>query len=229
MTGLALVFGYALLGAGWLVLKLERPLQDWARSLGRYALAGVIIAIVAVSLWTPMAQPGIAARWFSWPNVALLAPVPIITALIAWLEWRSLNNRSEAAPFVFAVLLFVMSYIGIAISLFPMIVPYKYTIWEAASSPATQAFLLVGTLFLLPIILMYTAWSYLGVPRQGAGGHRDTTEEGQNAHPAPATPLRVAAGASRGLPSLTERPRRSCASPDRPAPAFCRRRCNRSG
>ncbi len=160
VTGLALVLGYALLGAGWLVLKTEGPLQAWARRLGRYALIGVLAAIVAVSLWTPSMQTEIAARWFSWPNVAFLAPVPIVTALIAWLEWRALNSRSEAAPFVFAILLFVMSYLGIAISLFPMIVPYKYTIWEAASSQATQAFLLVGTLFLLPIILMYTGWSY---------------------------------------------------------------------
>ena len=79
---------------------------------------------------------------------------------IAYWEWRSLNNRSEAAPFIGAVLLFVMSYLGIAISLFPLIVPYKFTLWDAASSPATQAFLLVGTLFLLPVILMYTGWSY---------------------------------------------------------------------
>ena len=86
--------------------------------------------------------------------------MPIVTALVARAEWRALNNRSEAAPFVFAVALFVMSYLGIAISLFPMIVPYKYTIWDAASSESTQAFLLVGTLFLLPIILMYTGWSY---------------------------------------------------------------------
>ena len=160
LTGLALVFGYALLGTGWLVLKLEGPLQDWALGLGRFALAGVLIAVVAVSLWTPFVHPGIAARWFSWPNIGFLAPVPIVTAIIAWLDWRALNNRSEAAPFVFAVALFVMSYIGIAISLFPMIVPYKFTIWDAAASQATQAFLLVGTLFLLPIILMYTAWSY---------------------------------------------------------------------
>jgi cytochrome d ubiquinol oxidase subunit II len=160
VTGLALVFGYALLGAGWLVLKTEGPLQAWARRLGRYALLGVIVAIVAVSLWTPLMQPVIFVRWFSWPDIALLAPVPIVTALVAWLEWRSLNTGSEAAPFVFAVALFVMSYIGIVISLFPMIVPYRYTIWEAASSQATQAFLLVGTLFLLPIILMYTGWSY---------------------------------------------------------------------
>ena len=160
MVGFALVFGYALLGAGWLVLKTEGDLQAWARRWGRVAFVAVVAAIAAVSLWTPFLQAQIASRWFSWPNIAYLSPVPIVTALFAWFEWRSLNNRSEAAPFIGAVGLFVMSYVGIAISLFPLIVPYKYTLWEAASPPATQAFLIVGTLFLLPIILMYTGWSY---------------------------------------------------------------------
>jgi cytochrome bd ubiquinol oxidase subunit II len=86
--------------------------------------------------------------------------VPIITALIAYWVWRSLNNRSEAAPFLGAVSLFVMSYLGIAISLWPFIVPYRFTLWQAASSPSTQAFILVGVLVLLPVILMYTGWSY---------------------------------------------------------------------
>jgi cytochrome bd ubiquinol oxidase subunit II len=160
LTGVALVFGYALLGAGWLILKTEGTLQDWARRLGRAAFIGVLVGVAAVSLWTPFLQPSIASRWFSWPNIALLSPVPIVTAFIAWFEWRSLNDRSEAAPFIGAIGLFVMSYLGIAISIWPMIVPYKYTLWEAASSESTQAFLLVGTLFLLPIILMYTGWSY---------------------------------------------------------------------
>ena len=86
-------------------------------------------------------------------HIVILAPVPIVTALIAYWEWRSLNNRSEAAPFIGAVCLFMMSYLGIAISLWPMIVPCKFTLREAASSASTQAFLLVGTVFLLPIIL----------------------------------------------------------------------------
>jgi cytochrome bd ubiquinol oxidase subunit II len=160
LTGVALVFGYSLLGAGWLILKTQGSLQDWARALGRRALAGVLLAVVLVSLWTPFMQPAIGARWFSWPNIAFLAPVPIVTAVVAWWAWRSLNNRSEAAPFIAAICLFVMSYLGIAISLWPMIVPYKFTLWDAASPPSTQAFLLVGTLFLLPVILMYTGWSY---------------------------------------------------------------------
>jgi cytochrome bd ubiquinol oxidase subunit II len=159
-VGLALLFGYGLLGAGWLVMKTQGALQERARKRGRWCLLGVLFAIAAVSLWTPLAQPDIARRWFSWPNIAFLAPVPLITALLAWAAWRAFNNRSEVAPFAAAIGLFVMSYLGIAISLWPMIVPYKFTLWQAASSASTQAFLLVGTLFLLPIILMYTGWSY---------------------------------------------------------------------
>jgi cytochrome bd ubiquinol oxidase subunit II len=160
LTGLALMFGYGLLGAGWLVLKTEGALQNWARRAGRVCLLAVLIAILAVSIWTPLADPGIAQRWFEWPNIGFLAPVPLITLLIAFAEWHSFHRDHEVVPFLGAIGLFLMSFIGVAISLWPMIVPYHYTLWQAASSESTQAFLLVGTLFLLPIILMYTAWSY---------------------------------------------------------------------
>ena len=159
-TGVALMFGYGLLGAGWLILKTEGELQDWARRAGRICLIAVVIAILAVSIWTPLANADIARRWLSWPNIGFLSPVPIITALIVVGEWYALDSRQELTPFLGAIGLFLMSFIGIAISLWPMIVPFHYTLWEAASSPSTQAFLLIGTLFLLPIILMYTAWSY---------------------------------------------------------------------
>lgn len=159
-TGIALMFGYALLGAGWLVIKTEQALQDWARALGRRALIGTSFAIAAVSLWEPLADTHIAAVWFSWPNIALLAPVPAITVGLVWYAWRSLNGRSEYGPFIAALSLFVMSYLGIAISLWPMIVPGHFTLEQAAASPSTQAFLLIGTLVLLPVILLYTGWSY---------------------------------------------------------------------
>jgi cytochrome bd ubiquinol oxidase subunit II len=160
-TGVCLIFGYALLGAGWLILKTEGSLQAWARRHGRVAFIGVAIAMAVVSIWTPILQVYIRNRWFGWPNTALLLPVPIVTVLLGWVEWTSLHRaQSEYRPFIAAVGLFIMAYLGIAISLWPMIVPFQFTLWEAASSTRTQAFLLVGTLVLLPVILMYTGWSY---------------------------------------------------------------------
>ena len=159
-TGVGLVFGYGLLGAGWLIIKTEGELQALAREQGRWCFAGVLIAIAVVSIWTPLMNPAIEQRWFSWPDIGYLSPVPIVTAVIAYATWRSLRGPSEVGAFGGAVGLFVLSFIGIAISLWPMIVPYSFTLWQAASPDRTQAFLLVGTLFLLPVILMYTGWSY---------------------------------------------------------------------
>jgi cytochrome d ubiquinol oxidase subunit II len=160
LTGIALVFGYGLLGAGWLVLKTEGEIQDRARRFGRFGLVGVLVAIVLVSIWTPLMREQISTRWFSWPNILLLSPIPIATALVAFATWRALSGVSQSAVFIGAIGLFALSYAGIAISLWPMIVPYHYSLWQAASSPSTQAFLMVGTLFLLPVILIYTGWSY---------------------------------------------------------------------
>jgi len=160
LCGVALVFGYGLLGAGWLILKTEGEVQAAARRHGRICLLAVIAAIAVVSLWTPLLDPAIARRWFSWPDIALLSPVPIAAGLLALYEWRALGGPADAGPFLGAVGLFLISYLGMAISLWPMIVPHHYTLWQAAASESTQAFLLVGTLFLLPVILLYTGWSY---------------------------------------------------------------------
>jgi cytochrome d ubiquinol oxidase subunit II len=160
LTGIALMFGYGLLGAGWLILKTDGEIQTAARRVGRICLIGVIAAIAVVSIWTPIMSSAVAARWFAWPNFALFVPVPVLSGAIALWTWRSLGGKADATPFFGAVALFVLTYIGMAISLYPMIVPYQLTLWEAASSPRTQAFLLVGTLFLLPVILTYSSWSY---------------------------------------------------------------------
>ena len=174
-TGLALLFGYGLLGAGWLILKTEGELQSRARHQARLCFLGTLVAVGIVSVWTPLADADIAHRWFAWPNIALLSPVPLLTALFGILEWRAIANpKSELSPFFYAVLLFSLSYLGIAISLSPMIVPHHYSLWQAASSPDTQIFLGVGTLFLLPVILVYTGWSYWvfrGKVRADAGYH----------------------------------------------------------
>jgi cytochrome bd ubiquinol oxidase subunit II len=175
LTGVALMFGYGLLGAGWLVLKTEGELQSWARRAGRICLIGVLAAIVIVSVWTPLADTMIAQRWFAWPNIVLLAPVPLLTVVMAFAAWRALDGwGGDGSVFAAGFGLFILSYLGIAVSLWPMIVPRHYTIWQAASAEGTQVFLLIGTLFLLPIIVMYTGWSYWvfrGKLRGDAGYH----------------------------------------------------------
>ncbi len=173
-VGVGLVFGYGLLGATWLVMKTQGELQDWARRKARIALLGVLAFIVLVSVWTPLLHERIAQRWFSWPNLAFLAPVPVVTALLALWLWRALERGQDAAPFIAAMGLFGMSYLGLAISLFPYIVPHTLTLWDAAGAPQAQAFLLIGTLFLIPFIFMYTGWSYWvfrGKVRSDAGYH----------------------------------------------------------
>jgi cytochrome d ubiquinol oxidase subunit II len=160
LTGTALLFGYALLGAGWLVMKTDGPLQSWSRRAGRVCLVGVLCSIAAVSIWTPLASVAIAARWFVWPNVVLLLPLPLGTAALAAYAWHAFGRDTDLHPFLASIGLFALSFIGVAVSLWPMIVPGHFTLWQAASPESTQAFLLVGTLVLLPVVLFYTAWSY---------------------------------------------------------------------
>jgi cytochrome bd ubiquinol oxidase subunit II len=174
LTGLALLFGYGLLGAAWIIIKTEGGLQDWARRQGRRCLAGVAIGIAVVSVWTPFMEQQIASRWFSAPQIFFLWLVPIVTLVILIWEWRSLASSKDATPFIGAILLFLLCYLGVAISLWPKIVPYHFSLWEAASPLSTQAFLLTGTLFLLPVILMYSGWSYWvfrGKVRKDIGYH----------------------------------------------------------
>jgi cytochrome d ubiquinol oxidase subunit II len=159
-TGLALMCGYALLGACWLILKTEGALQEKSRRWARVAFLATFASVGVVSLWTPFIDPDIARRWFSWPNILFLSPVPLATALTGFLWWRAVARKQDVAPFLYAILLFTLSYVGIAISLFPMIVPHHFSLEQAASDPSTQIFLGVGTLFLLPIIAVYTGWSY---------------------------------------------------------------------
>jgi len=160
MCGLGIVAGYALLGATWLMLKTDGEMARDAAAKAKVLLIAVLVFMAAVSIFTPLAFPRIAARWFTLPNLFYLAPVPILTALVAFAEWRWIAARREAAPFLATVALFLLGYLGLVISTFPYIVPSGLTIWDAAAAPASQTFMLIGTLVLLPVILGYTAFTY---------------------------------------------------------------------
>ncbi|MEQ8798962.1 MAG: cytochrome d ubiquinol oxidase subunit II [Salinisphaeraceae bacterium] len=160
MTGLALVAGYALLGATWLVIKAEGPLQTRAYGWSRTLLAAVVVFMALVSLWVPFLDDAYAQRWFGWPNIVWLLPVPVITLALCAGLYRSLGRRATFKPFLYSLGLFAVGYAGLAISIWPHILPPHLTIWNAASPPATQGFLLVGLVALLPFILFYTGYSY---------------------------------------------------------------------
>jgi cytochrome d ubiquinol oxidase subunit II len=174
LCGLALVAGYALLGATFLNMKTEGPVAIRARAQAKLLLLVVLGFMAAVSVWTPLEEPRIAARWFSLPNFYFLWPVPAVTALTAFALWRWLEKGREAPPFLAAVTLFLLGYLGLVISNFPYLVPPTLTVWDTAAAPASQIFMLMGTLVLLPIILGYIAfiyWLFRGKVREGESYH----------------------------------------------------------
>ena len=158
--GVALIAGYALLGSTWLIWRTIGILQDWCFRVARRLLLAVLVMVAVVSLWTPILEPSIAARWFAVPNILLLSPVPLMVGFLAFGLWRALDEGREALPFTFAMGLFALSYLGLAISLWPVLIPPGITVWQAAAPPETQVFLLIGMAFLIPTILVYTAYSY---------------------------------------------------------------------
>jgi cytochrome d ubiquinol oxidase subunit II len=160
LTGASLVAGYALLGSGWLVWKTEGALQASARAWARRLLPLLLGAIGLVSLATPLLEAQYHRRWFDWPGLFVTVPMPLLVAATAWQAWRSLGGRRDAAPFLWSLLLFGLTLIGLGISIWPDVVPGRLTIWDAAAPYRSQLFMLVGALVLIPLILVYTAWSY---------------------------------------------------------------------
>jgi cytochrome d ubiquinol oxidase subunit II len=174
MCGIGLVVGYALLGACWLVMKTSGGVEQSARRRARPLLIALLAFIVLVSVWTPLQIERIAERWFSWPNLLYLSPVPLVTAVLAVSCWRGLSGRHPSIAFYSAVGLFIVSFIGLMISTLPYLVPPSITLWQAAAAPQSQAFILVGMAILLPIIFGYTVFVYYtfrGKVRPGEGYH----------------------------------------------------------
>jgi cytochrome bd ubiquinol oxidase subunit II len=160
MTGVALVFGYALLGSTWLIMKTEGPLQDIAFTLTRPLVIVVVAFMGLVSVWLPFLSSQIMARWFESENFLWLSPVPLLALANAVLLWFAVLRRAEYQPFILAMTFFALGFVGLVIGVWPNIVPPDLDIWDAAAAPSSQRFVLVGTLIILPAVLGYTWWSY---------------------------------------------------------------------
>ncbi|MFR0672817.1 cytochrome d ubiquinol oxidase subunit II [Enterobacterales bacterium AW_CKDN230030176-1A_HGKHYDSX7] len=158
--GAGLIVAYALLGCTWLIMKTEGPLQRQMHVLARPLAIALLAVIALVSLWTPLAYPQIAGRWFAMPNLLWFLPVPLLVLATLYGLIRAVAQEAHYAPFLLTLALIFLGYSGLGISLWPNIIPPSVSIWEAAAPPQSQSFMLVGTLFIIPLILGYTFWSY---------------------------------------------------------------------
>ncbi|WP_018964069.1 cytochrome d ubiquinol oxidase subunit II [Ancylobacter sp. FA202] len=174
VCGVAVVAGYALIGSVWLVMKTEGAAAIRSRARAKMLLPVVLVFMAIFSLWTPLAFPRIAERWFTTPNLFYLAPVPLLTLVLAYAVWRWLEKGHDNLPFFGVIGLFLLGYFGIGVSIFPYLVPPSLTVWETAAAPASQVFMLIGTVFMLPVVLGYIAfvyWLFRGKVREGEGYH----------------------------------------------------------
>ena len=175
LTGIAVLFGYALLGATWLVLKTTGPLQHTARTLARPLVLVVVAFMGLVSAWLPFLDSRIMARWFEDGHFWWLAPVPLLALANAFALWRAARAEGrDGKPFLLTLAFFVLGFAGLVVGIWPNIVPPRLSLWDAASSTSSQLFLGVGIVFLLPAILGYTWWSYRvfrGKVEAGEGYH----------------------------------------------------------
>ena len=160
MTGLALVCGYVLLGSTWLIMKTEDNTQRWARHCAQYILIFVAVFMALVSLVMPFLNADIKRLWFSLPNFFYLLPMPTLSVVVVVTLWRSLAKGLEYRPFFLSLGIFLLNYIGLGISMWPWIVPFEVTLYQAAAAPESQSLLLVGTAIMLPLVLGYTAYCY---------------------------------------------------------------------
>ncbi len=166
LSAVCVTAGYTLIGACWLIMKTDSKLQTQAVKWAIKALIVTAIGVACVSIVNPLVSDRIFDRWFSYPEIIFIAPIPALAiGLMAWnfVILKSLPRPNDALcwfPFVTVAIVFLTSFIGLAYSFYPYVIPDQLTIWEVASSPASLKVILIGALVVLPAILLYTAYSY---------------------------------------------------------------------
>lgn len=160
LTGVAVAVGYCLLGATWLIIKTEGSCQQHARRMAFWLGIVTVAVLAAVSAATPFLHNDYWKRWFAMPQILLTSQVPLLVVIVTGVFFWSLKKGREILPFLMALALFLLGFIGLCISIFPYMVPRSVTIWDAAAPHSSQLFMLVGAVFIIPLILSYTGWAY---------------------------------------------------------------------
>ena len=159
-TGFGVIIVYAALGCGWLIMKTEMRLQTSMYRLMPKLIMTLLLVFIAVSVYTPLAHPVIAARWFNAHQLLYFSPVPILVVVFTYLTIKACQKQQESMPFLYTLALVFLAYTGFLISIFPYVIPPSITIWEAAAPANSQLFALIGALILIPIIIIYTIMAY---------------------------------------------------------------------
>ena len=166
-TAVALTIAYSFIGATWLILKTDGALQLKAVQWAKGGIWGLVLGLGGVSVASPLVSPRIFEKWFSVPEIFALAPLPLMSGILVLLLWYALrhlptkNDSWAWFPFVATIVLFVLGFFGMAYSFYPYVVPEQLTLYEAASAPESLFIILIGTCFVLPMILGYTALAYI--------------------------------------------------------------------
>lgn len=161
LVALTLIQGYVLIGSTYLILKTEGELQKTHFRTAKLATVTTLIGAILITIATPVFYETARIRLFSPPLLYIFAAIPLLGLLLVWLLLRSLNRKEERTPFIWTILIFLLTFIGLGLIVFPYIIPTQITIYQAAAAPSALVFMIVFVGFLIPIMLFYNIYQYV--------------------------------------------------------------------
>lgn len=171
LVALTLIQGYVLIGSTYLVWKTTGELQETHYKTAKLASITTLIGAILITIVTPIFYEQARTRLFNGPQVYVFALIPLLGALLIWLLLRSLDRKQERMPFIWTILLFVLTFLGLALVVFPYIIPSKITIYEAAADPSSLVIMIVMIGALIPVMLFYNLYQYVVFRGKVTGGH----------------------------------------------------------
>jgi cytochrome bd ubiquinol oxidase subunit II len=161
LVALTLIQGYVLIGSTYLILKTEGELQITHYKTAKIATITTFIGAVLITIVTPTFYEALRTRLFAAPMVYVFAAIPVLGTLLVYLLIRSIDLKEERTPFIWTILLFFLSFIGLGLIIFPYVIPTQITIYQAAASPSALVFMLTFIGVLIPIMIFYNIYNYV--------------------------------------------------------------------
>jgi cytochrome d ubiquinol oxidase subunit II len=161
LVALTLIQGYVLIGSTYLILKTTGALQQTHYRTAKLATITTLLGAIAITVATPVFYEAVRDRLFSPPLFYIFAAIPVLGVTLILLLWRSLDQRRELTPFLLTIGIFLLTFLGLGLIVFPYIIPTQITIYQAAASPSALVFMIIFVGFLIPIMLFYNIYQYV--------------------------------------------------------------------